>query len=191
MKMNRIIPPVLLLLSVLTACSPLARHHALSFFFDGVPLADTTETPVEMQQHESMTAPDSSIVIQRNSYAYHQPYQRKQCVACHNENAVGSLVRQEPELCYSCHENFNTQFASLHGPVDAGFCSSCHDPHMSREKYLLKTAGNALCTICHLAEEVRQPPEHADIGKALCISCHDPHTSKVFRKKPIPIRLER
>lgn len=193
MKVGLKIAKVLLFIALLTACSPEAKLNTLAFFFDGVPVpvTDTMVPPAGTPELPFLAENDSSLAMQQTMYSYHEPYQEKHCTACHDENAVGSLVQNEPELCYACHKDFSADNEALHGPVDAGFCSSCHDPHMSQGKSLLILPGNELCSNCHLSEEVRQPLEHADIGRELCITCHDPHVNKVFRKKPKPIPLER
>lgn len=193
MKSGRKITKILLLIAFLSACSPEARLNTLVFFFDGVPApaTDTMVPPSDTPAFSFLSENDSSPAMQQTMYSYHEPYQEKHCTACHDANAVGSLVQNEPELCYACHQDFNTRYEALHGPVDAGFCSSCHDPHMSRGRSLLISQGNELCSICHQSEEVSQPLEHADIGKELCITCHDPHAKKIFRQKPKPIPLER
>jgi predicted CXXCH cytochrome family protein len=193
MKYDRKIVGVLLLAVNLTACSPRARLNTLNFFFDGVPanVTDTMVPPAGTQGFALRPVNDSSLAMRQNTYSYHQPYQEKNCTACHDISDVGSLVKDEPALCYACHQDFSVNSESLHGPVDAGFCSSCHDPHMSRDKTLLISPGNALCNTCHLNEQVKQPPEHEDIGKALCITCHDPHVKKTVRKIAKPIPLER
>jgi predicted CXXCH cytochrome family protein len=42
------------------------------------------------------------------------------------------------------------EFKYPHGPVSAGDCLLCHDPHQSDRKALLVTEGDALSASCHL-----------------------------------------
>jgi hypothetical protein len=47
------------------------------------------------------------------------------------------LRAQGAELCYSCHDRVREQVGSssfIHGPVAAGFCIVCHDPHGANER---------------------------------------------------------
>jgi predicted CXXCH cytochrome family protein len=169
---------VLLICLVLTACSPSKRFNVLSFFFDGVPdPAKSVETsPFDSLMLENPEA-DSLYMAMALEPAvnYHDPYQKKQCMKCHDSNAVGELLYEEPQLCYSCHDNYSTKYIRLHGPVDIGFCLVCHEPHMSKMENLLSLEGNALCFPCHIDYEVKQPDRHIDIGEDLCRKCHHPH----------------
>ena len=178
---------------MLMACNPQSRLQTLNFFFDGVPdpVNDSLQSLSPAGQKGDLVENESSTVSEYERYAYHAPYQDKNCTACHDRNDIGTLVQGEPDLCYGCHLDFNQQYDFLHGPVDAGFCSTCHEPHMSREQYLLTAPGNELCTSCNLEEEVQQPLEHKDIGEDLCISCHDPHGKDEQKRTLKRIPLER
>lgn len=178
MKLRKSNIALLILLMLIAACSPHKRFNVLSFFFDGVPnpedsvnsvLADTillANLDIDSMNYELTMAPTMN---------YHKPYQERKCMDCHDKNAVGELINKEPQLCYSCHDNFNTKYEKLHGPVDFGFCLVCHEPHMSENRKLQKVSGNALCFPCHVSYEVKQPDTHVEIGDALCNKCHNPH----------------
>jgi predicted CXXCH cytochrome family protein len=152
--------------------------NVLSFFFDGVP---QEEKNIENPSSDSLLSvlQDSSstlIAISENpEMHYHQPFQQKNCHACHDQGSVGDLLTDIPDLCYSCHEDYSKKFKYLHGPIEMGFCNSCHKPHMSEAEKLLISPNNQLCFHCHVIYQVKQPESHIEIGDAKCIECHDPH----------------
>jgi len=166
---------------ILATCSPQKRMELLSFFFDGVP---RTEKDTIQQQADSIqylaNGTDSLLNLAPAvpSMFYHKPYLEKKCMDCHDKNAVADLLKPEPDLCYTCHDDYSKKFKTLHGPVDAGFCTVCHLPHMSSNKGLLSAPGNEHCFPCHITYEVKQPPDHVEIGTKLCVTCHDPHGIK-------------
>lgn len=79
-----------------------------------------------------------------------------------------------------CHPKFGKEATYVHGPVGAGVCISCHNPHGSFEPLQLERTGQELCFVCHevkteeFEQEVVHPP--AEDG---CIDCHDPHQSNM------------
>lgn len=97
------------------------------------------------------------------------------------------------ETCMTCHLNIvSGEFK--HGPVDAGYCSLCHDPHASHNPAWLRKSAWDLCTTCHadLASGVhvvagfvsgsthptKGKRDTARPGKRLsCASCHAPHSA--------------
>jgi len=79
------------------------------------------------------------------------------CTSCHDphqgENRALN-VEPLPELCYQCHDSVTEkkkgkQFAQIHGPVNEGYCTQCHDPHASSYKALLPQKGSRVCFECH------------------------------------------
>jgi predicted CXXCH cytochrome family protein len=173
------------------SCKSSDRHRVLTFFFDGVPERGKdsvmiVESSLSILENE----PDSILLPEPDLFASnHEPYREKKCTSCHNPNDLGSLVSDEPGLCYTCHENYSEQFIKLHGPVDAGFCSPCHLPHMSRHEHLQVAPGNDLCTPCHVPGGSVKPAAHRNIEDKHCISCHDPHGAvyRNIQQKPIPL----
>ncbi len=94
---------------------------------------------------------------------------------CHDENAVGEMTYPEPDLCYACHEDYTYVYQNLHGPVDAGLCTQCHDPHSSKNEKLTVLPGNELCLYCHDSFEDKTPDFHIEIEDERCTECHNPH----------------
>ena len=113
------------------------------------------------------------------------------------------LAADPPALCITCHERKMFEGKVTHGPVAAGMCVGCHNPHSSDHQGLLKKEPAALCLDCH--PEVKQGP-HVIAGfsrsghplgepykgkqaedplrpgkKFYCASCHEPHRSELPR----------
>jgi DmsE family decaheme c-type cytochrome len=151
---------------------------------------------------EHVNAPDDSLKLSTEQYSAvclqcHQDggrmhWQNSQhktgevgCVSCHTlmkkESDKGLLSRaDEPSVCYSCHATVRGQMnKTSHHPVKEGkmACSSCHNPHGSVGKSMLKEATvNETCFTCH--QEKRGPFvwEHP-VVRENCASCHDAHGS--------------
>jgi predicted CXXCH cytochrome family protein len=163
---------------LVSACSPQAGKRMITFFFDGVPAADSSR--VEVPDEAALLA-DSSISgepapgRQMASVVVHYPYGERECDICHNPDALGTMVEPEPGLCYLCHEDFNDSYAWVHGPAAGGYCTSCHDPHTSQEEKLLRMTGPSLCFYCHLEPDVLKNEMHADLDGMACTDCHNPH----------------
>jgi predicted CXXCH cytochrome family protein len=165
---------LLSLILIFSACS----YKTMSFFFDGVPApsnpliiaSDYTSNPTENARinevHALKAAPEMN---------YHMPYLDKACTACHSEKSMGKFVLPQPALCYQCHVDFTTIYSMLHVPVEAGECTSCHNPHMSEGAGLLLQAGRKLCLNCHDKRDVLRQENHDGIGDADCTECHNPH----------------
>ena len=163
---------------MLKACSPHAGKKMLTIFFDGVPETDSSGVEVPA---DSTLLSDSNLSGEPGpgehlaSVVVHYPYGERECEFCHNPDALGTMVEPEPGLCYMCHEDFNDSYAWVHGPAAGGYCTSCHDPHTSREEKLLRLTGPSLCFYCHLEPDVLKTEMHADLGDMACTDCHNPH----------------
>ena len=105
------------------------------------------------------------------------------CTDCHKIHQGAkpikkSLKMAEPDLCYSCHKEYQAKgsFPSHH-PIKEGkmTCSSCHQPHSSNQK-MLKTdeRPNDLCYNCHARHQGPFVFEHSPVQED-CMICHDPH----------------
>ncbi len=89
----------------------------------------------------------------------HRPLAFGRCDPCHRYD--GRLHKPVRELCLGCHggEEFGRRIA--HTPVRRGECLACHDPHASREPFLLKGRYAPGRTIDRAGDV------------ALCLGCHD------------------
>ena len=168
---------LLILIFGLSDCSPVYRHKALVFFFDGVPgdSDSTTMAGVSSGINDSIVAVPTIAQRNKPSLNFHSPFQDKQCSSCHDQGKMGSLTKQQPKLCYECHEDFATQYKVLHGPVGGGQCTMCHSPHSSSNNHLLTRSKQAICLLCHKSGLVMQNEIHREIGEAGCTECHNPH----------------
>jgi DmsE family decaheme c-type cytochrome len=100
------------------------------------------------------------------------------CADCHTLHGGGkhALKQQEPELCYSCHQEqmAKTNFPSHH-PIKEGkmVCSDCHNPHGELNT---DERTNDLCLGCHSRYQGPFVFGHAPVEDD-CTICHDPHGS--------------
>ncbi len=105
------------------------------------------------------------------------------CVSCHRVHAVHdpvTVVRQQPQVCYQCHQNVRVDFSkySAHPVSDGDMdCTSCHQPHDSlNPDLLIKSTLNQTCYTCHAAKRGPFLWEHPPVMEA-CSNCHVPHGS--------------
>ncbi len=118
----------------------------------------------------------------------HPPVKEGMCSSCHQAasepgkktkhpgNLVITLIQQGADLCYMCHEPKNTK-KTVHAPIMAGDCTSCHNPHQSENKGMLKKAIPALCFDCHQEGMMKQKVVHPPVAAGDCSGCHDNHQS--------------
>lgn len=162
---------------LLSQCSPYAGKNMLTFFFDGVPENDTLTTgltgPGETQA--DTVRQEELLSVSAPTRFIHYPYEEGDCASCHNELSLGTMVEDQPGLCYLCHEDQSAVYDYLHGPVAGGYCTACHDPHMSESGKLLRKTGDDLCFYCHERESVLKNEMHLDLDGMLCMDCHNPH----------------
>jgi len=96
--------------------------------------------------------------------------------------ALSSVKANEPELCYQCHEKLKENLSDkyTHFLFKEGRCSSCHDPHVSDHKKLMKDEINSLCLNCHkkLANLLQGAKIHGALKRGLCTDCHFGHSGK-------------
>ncbi len=168
---------LIIIVLIVSACSSSSSYGILSFFFDGVP--DPNKQKVETENiviDTTKTRTRESILKKANpKYVLHGPYRAKLCNDCHNMKQGFKLLKQEPELCYQCHDDFRKTAKFMHGPVAAGYCTECHHPHRSQNPKLLLEPGQKLCFKCHTENDIKANEEHPDIEGENCVECHDPH----------------
>ena len=113
----------------------------------------------------------------------HEPAAAGKCGECHasaypDDDAPESV---QDITCSKCHKKIEHEIQTsrfIHGPVKDGECTSCHDPHGSDWKYLLKGPYDKLCSLCHnLKGLYRGASIHKPVKDGNCGLCHDVHAS--------------
>jgi predicted CXXCH cytochrome family protein len=156
-------------LFAVAGCSPKQRYQTLSFFFDGVPNPDEKPRELPGRPGEGGGRPSAP-----KTYREHGPYGARMCHACHNRS-TNALILPVQKLCVNCH-NLQLNKKYIHGPVAAGGCKICHDPHGSSFPYLLVAEPRTFCFYCHNEKDVARNPAHEGVTEA-CTECHDAHMS--------------
>ena len=99
------------------------------------------------------------------------------CHAIHGGNKT-ALKQEDPELCYSCHQEqmAKASFPSHH-PIAEGKmdCGDCHNPH-GDDGLATDERTNDLCLDCHSRYQGPFVFGHAPVEDD-CTICHDPHGS--------------
>jgi len=190
-----------------TGCAPEQRYRLLSFFFDGVPPpgAKAKAKALRAMSPEARAAQiREERERQRREAAArifrHGPYASKHCPACHQSQKASAMFipgRHGPsrgptfgpklryakkDLCRHCHMRFRPEVLArrqryTHGPVAAGACLRCHNPHQTPHRYMVRVRPiRQICLRCHKAEEIYAAPYHQESAKERdCTDCHDPH----------------
>lgn len=173
--MSRIVKVIFkVLLFVLAACSPDSRYRVLSTIFDGVPDPNATVVSNDTISNEQSGLMNIGVNTS-SSINLHYPFQEKECNSCHLPNSMGQLSQEQPDLCYTCHDDFSNTYKVVHGPVAGGYCTTCHEPHKSKNKALLKREGQDLCLHCHVPADVLVNETHSELDGMNCTECHNPH----------------
>ncbi|NQV34853.1 MAG: hypothetical protein HQ515_19320 [Phycisphaeraceae bacterium] len=161
----------------MASCTDKERHRTLSFFFDGVP-------PLPGQVFEEM--PDDGTMNPRRrrvepTWYLHEP--QANCERCHGNQKQENFSRQVnlvsplPALCYECHDMPQGGNGWVHGPVASGQCVTCHEPHRSLNRYLLKKPEPQICFQCHEVTSLKTLPGHDLASFQTCLDCHAGHSS--------------
>lgn len=153
------------------SCSsdPQKRYKALSFFFDGVPNPNAPAGSEGSENAPTGSAPKMLAIV-------HKPYAEGKCGECHEGDTTKfeSFQKLSSDVCMKCHAKAINQYPVMHGPVSAGECLLCHNPHESSVKGMLNDDAPAVCMQCHLSEFLPQDKEHSDLKRS-CLECHLPH----------------
>ncbi len=161
---------------LLASCDETERHKALTFFFDGVPPLRKETPEVQTAGLKDNRAADKTPT---GAWRVHEPV--KNCTACHGElrRAPSSrkvqLVAEVPKLCFTCHKEYSSLEAWVHGPVATGNCLLCHEPHKSKNESLLRKPVPELCYQCHEEQAIRVIKKHSEESYTHCIDCHEGH----------------
>jgi predicted CXXCH cytochrome family protein len=117
----------------------------------------------------------------------HKPITNRMCNQCHeeaNSKTPLKLKKEGNEICRACHSTMINQMAErnrIHWPVlSKEGCLSCHNPHASTQKGLLKAPMLTLCGRCHddtIKRQEKSVTKHEPVKEGVCTSCHEPHAS--------------
>jgi DmsE family decaheme c-type cytochrome len=106
------------------------------------------------------------------------------CISCHSPHHSQTkqflLVKEQPELCYTCHLQQKSQFQMpFHHRVNEGLvqCLDCHNVHGTVGPNQVRTSAtqDAICFTCHIDKQGPFVFEHAPVKIEGCASCHIPH----------------
>ncbi len=124
--------------------------------------AHTTDFPHQLRKPVDQTClschKEIQKVIDQSSVKHAAMTIEKQCANCHNPHASDNrdlMIARMDQTCLTCHDKplkaadghtiknmkpVLTQSEFLHGPIRAGSCSGCHDPHGAKHDSLLDRA---------------------------------------------------
>lgn len=115
------------------------------------------------------------------------------CASCHvavdatrfphkfTNNLPKGLSAEQPGLCYGCHDRGRFTKKTVHMALSMG-CTTCHDPHLSKDQRLLKSALPELCYGCHDSKAFSgKKAVHMPVMAGMCTSCHNPHSTDTGR----------
>ncbi|MBK7851430.1 MAG: hypothetical protein IPJ66_09930 [Bacteroidetes bacterium] len=172
-RVFKLLAVVVFITILMSGCSPEKQFRILNFLFDGVPNPNRqTEVVVTV---DSLNNVVEVVKVVKPEYFMHKPYEEDNCKSCHAEGFSNALLKPLPELCFTCHDNFNEKYKILHGPVGSGNCMSCHDQHMTKFSKLLTRDGQDVCFYCHSPVAIKKNKMHEKIEDKSCTTCHNPH----------------
>jgi len=162
----------------LGCATPEQRHRLLTIFFDGVPPLRTEPTRRSSEFPDYAEASELPRFRSKGAIvSVHGPVSSKRCDLCHVSRYSNRLTDEIENLCWSCHEAEDFPGEVFHGPVAAGLCIGCHDPHRSRYPFLLLSSQAEICQKCHDDYSFSELALHRSEQGDDCISCHDPHAA--------------
>ncbi|PLX18531.1 MAG: hypothetical protein C0599_12170 [Salinivirgaceae bacterium] len=174
-KLGKHIVFTLITLVIMSSCVTTDNYKYWSFFFDGVPDPSVSDNKDDQDVDSVAQVLVVDNTNKKPSIVKHVPFAEDACNSCHDQNNMGGYVAKQPDLCYQCHDDFGEAKEYLHGPVQGGYCSNCHQPHKSKHEKLLVMESDALCLECHEQSNIESVDFHADLESFGCTDCHDPH----------------
>lgn len=150
-------------------CSPEKRVEILSFFFDGVTRPGDARGGADAAGRKREGGHQTEV----ERYE-HSPFAARQCESCHVRGS-NNLVMPAERLCFNCH-SVDLSKKYVHGPVAAGGCTVCHNPHGSGKRFLLVSDPRDFCLYCHDKAAVFAREVHEGVSEQ-CTACHDAHSS--------------
>ncbi len=173
-KVEKNILYILIAGSIISSCVTSKNYKYLSFVFDGVPEPEAKSMKNDSLIDSTALIATMDTVIIKSLVNKHVPFAKNECYKCHSEENVGGYSKPQPQMCYQCHEDFNDKYNVIHGPAAGGYCTSCHNPHKTKQKFLLAKSEDQLCFTCHDSKIIYQNKFHEE-GETNCTKCHNPH----------------
>lgn len=143
--------------------------------------------PVANSRCTSCHDPHGSDVAGILYNTVHKPIASKMCNQCHEEPSSPTplkVKRSGTDLCKGCHSAMvNQTFGRnrIHWPLlSREGCLTCHGPHASKQKGLLKQDTLTLCGSCHkdtITRQEKSMTKHAPVMAGDCAACHDAHAA--------------
>jgi DmsE family decaheme c-type cytochrome len=108
------------------------------------------------------------------------------CIGCHSIHKPKEkqflLVKAQPDLCYSCHNDIKPQFSRpFRHRVNEKLvkCTDCHNQHggFLTAGQRATNAQDTTCFKCHVEKAGPFVFEHAPVKTEGCVACHVPHGS--------------
>lgn len=156
-----------------------------------------TDRPIFAKQHMNYPVSKSDCTSCHNPHGsqqkgilydtVHKPVASRMCNQCHQEPSSPDALKTKNEgieLCKGCHNPMIKDMFDkkrLHWPVAGkSGCRSCHSPHASKQKGLLRQPQSALCGSCHrdtMEHTAKLKTQHNPVKQGMCSACHSPHSS--------------
>jgi predicted CXXCH cytochrome family protein len=112
----------------------------------------------------------------------HKPFLDRQCAECHVVEQNNRVRDDIDAVCGKCHESVVAQAqapdSGVHEAVAKGKCISCHAPHQSPLKHLVRPSAEKMCVDCHEPQKLAEKNHPAAVVRADCLICHMGHQSK-------------
>ncbi len=108
----------------------------------------------------------------------------ERCSECHETGTGKESYRMIKPVSTcgtgNCHSDMGRK-QYVHGPVGAGVCIHCHNPHGSFDENELSREDKSLCLVCHVDAESfwKKSNIHYPLDAGECTGCHSPHESEV------------
>ncbi len=151
-------------------------------------VADDNRTALKYKGSQTCTrchgqVTGTSTIVEKDKV--HKPVYQIDCTACHNPHlgVRDNFLLEEPDvLCGWCHGLLLKGVENRHGVFDeGGTCYTCHLPHISDFRPLLKRPERELCTRCHtgvIPEDAGARARlHGALTRGRCTGCHNPHAT--------------
>lgn len=167
----------------------------LAFVLAAAPLTANAAAPKSKTKISSKAKPKTGPVPAKKAVSAHAPFEMGACGVCHasaNPKKPGPAKKPLIKLCYSCHEELESQMkaAKFQHAAATNSCLNCHNPHNSLMPNLLYQKMPGACTNCHsdIGAMMNSKVTHAAVNKGRsCANCHDPHgttTEKLLTAAP-------